>query len=395
MDTSPQPSSTAVDAELHAMLRLTLTPGLGPVLIRRLLAKTGSAAAACGLSAAQFTAIHGIGEQKAAVITRALPDAARLADQEIALADKLGVRLFAWGSATYPTLLRNLPDAPVLLYVRGDITPADQFAVAMVGSRQCTAYGLEQSARFARVLAQAGITIVSGGARGIDTAAHRGALDVQGRTIVVQGCGLAKVYPPENAALFERVAASGAVVSELPLNTPPTAENFPSRNRIISGLSLGVLVIEAGRGSGALITARHALEEHGREVMAIPGRIDSATIAGSLELLREGAAAMVLEPGDVIQALESPARHLHRGTHTDRYLFDTQPNALKQPVTPEREGPPLSTHQQTLLAALVEPRTLDQLSEATELDAATVRGQLTLLEIQKRVKRDGSLFRRS
>ena len=141
MNTSPQPSTAAVDAELHAMLRLTLTPGLGPVLIRRLLAKTGSAAAACGLSAAQFTAVHGIGEQKAAVIARALPDSIRLACEEIALADKLGVRLFAWGSATYPKLLRDLPDSHVLLYVKGDLTPADQLAGAGVGSGQCTGYG--------------------------------------------------------------------------------------------------------------------------------------------------------------------------------------------------------------------------------------------------------------
>lgn len=394
------------DTELHAMLRLTLTPGLGPVLIRRLLAKTGSAVAACTLSAAQFKGIQGIGEQKAAAISKGLVESQRLADEELALAERLSVHVLPCTGPAYPKLLAPLPDAPFILYVKGTITEQDNFAVSIVGSRQCTAYGLEQSARFARVLAQAGITIVSGGARGIDTAAHRGALDVGGRTVVVQGCGLAKVYPPENAALFEKVAANGAVVSELPLNTPPTAENFPSRNRIISGLSLGVLVIEAGRGSGALITARHALEEHGREVMAIPGRVDSATIAGSLELLREGAAAVVLEPGDVIQALESAARHQHRGTHTERFLplfKEEKPSREIESATSttdERkatiaESSLLSPEHRVVIDALDEPRTLDQLSEVTGLEAARLRGVLTLLEIQKRVKRDGARFRRA
>ncbi len=393
-------ASTTPDAELHAMLRLTLTPGLGPVLIRRVLAKTGSAVAACSLSAAQFKGVHGIGDQKAAAIARGIAESQRLADEELALAEKLGVRILSCAGPGFPTLLAPLPDAPAVLYVKGEITSTDAFAVSIVGSRQCTAYGLEQSARFARVLAQAGITIVSGGARGIDTAAHRGALDVNGRTIVVQGCGLSRVYPPENAALFEKVAASGAVVSELPLNTPPTAENFPSRNRIISGLSLGVLVIEAGRGSGALITAGHALEEHGREVMAIPGRVDSSSIAGSLELLREGAAAMVLEPGDVIQSLESAARHQHGGTHTERYL----PLFKGEATTHDggsRDAQGTSTHaslvtdaQKRVLDGLTEAMTLDQLSELTRLEPAKLRGELTLLEIQKRVKREGPMFRR-
>ncbi len=388
--------------ELHALLRLTLTPGLGPVLIRRLLDKTGSAMAACGLSAAQLKGIHGIGEQKAAAFAKGLVESQRLADEEWALAEKLGVRLCGWGMPGFPPLLAPLPDAPALLYVRGEFAPTDRFSVAIVGSRQCTAYGLEQSARFARVLAQAGITIVSGGARGIDTAAHRGTLEVGGRTIVVQGCGLARSYPPENAALFDKVVATGgAVISELPLNTPPTAENFPSRNRIISGLALGVLVIEAGRGSGALITARHAAEEHGREVMAIPGRVDSATIAGSLELLKENAAALVTEPGDVIHILESPARHQHRGTHSDRFLpflergtQETQAPAV-EPVAPSASMANLSPDHAQLLSALAEPRTLEQLCEATGWEPSRLRGHLTMLEIQRRVKREGATFRQA
>lgn len=388
------------------MLRLTLTPGLGPVLIRRLLAATGSAVAACTLSAAQLRGVQGIGEQKAGAIARGLAESQRAADDEVALAERSGVTVLTCRTPGFPRLLAPLPDAPALLYVKGSLGPEDDFSVALVGSRQCTVYGLEQAARFARVLAQAGITVVSGGARGIDTAAHRGALEVGGRTVVVQGCGLAKVYPPENAAMFEQVAATGAVVSELPMQTPPAAENFPNRNRIISGLSLGVLVIEAGKGSGALITARHALDEHGREVMAIPGRVDSAPIAGSLALLREGAAALVLEPADVIQALESAARHQHRGTHTSRYLPGLSVGDEQGALLPDMDGSAprassskvdvvASSDQQRVLDALEEPLTLDELIEATRLEPAKLRGDLTMLEIQRRVRREGSKFRRS
>jgi DNA processing protein len=309
-------------------------------------------------------------------------------------------------------LLAEFEDSPPILYVRGTIegSTRDRYPVAIVGSRHCTTYGMEQAERFGSVLAQAGLTIVSGGARGIDTAAHRGAVKSGGRTIAVLGCGLAHCYPPENKELFDRIVGStggvensggGAIVSELPLSTPPTAENFPARNRIISALSLGVIVIEAGVGSGALITARQATEEHGREVMALPGRIDSEASRGSNELLKSGGAAIVTEPGDVLSLLESPARHTFGGTHESRYvphearatLFDAQAanDSTTAPAVQDSNEPPSDATR--ILAALVEPRTFEELGRLTNLEPGALRTRLTMLEIERRVVREGTRLR--
>lgn len=388
------------DPALRDLLRLSLTPGLGPVLIARLLAAFGAPDRVLAASARELERVKGIGDGRSAAFVKGMKEAAALVDAELELANRLDVRIVARGSASYPALLSTINDAPPILYLRGNLDPAgpDQYPVAIVGSRNGTAYGIEQAERFAGVLARAGLTIVSGGARGIDTAAHRGALRNQGRTVAVLGCGLAECYPPENRELFDRMAADerGAVISELPLRTPPDADNFPARNRLISGMSLGVIVIEAGKRSGSLITARLAAEDHGREVMAVPGRVDSASSEGTHELIKQGGAALVTGPGDVLALLEGPARHAFGGTFEARY-GDPGGELFEPPAPAGRafDGPPLSPEQQAILQALGSPRTLDELVASTGLSPASLRSELTMLEIQKRVRREGSRIARS
>lgn len=396
-----------------ALLRLTLTPGLGPILIRRAIEVLGSPSAALDAPEIAWRRIEGIGPDRARKIVSAIPASADLARAELDLAAQLGVRVLALTDPAYPPLLASTPDAPPILYIAGSFdTARDRYPLAIVGSRTCTHYGQEQTTRFARALAAAGITIVSGGARGIDTAAHHAALHVAGRTIAVLGCGLANCYPPDNKDLFARIAAEGrgAIVSELPLRTPPNAENFPARNRIISGLSLAVLVIEAGRKSGALITARVAAEDHGRDVFALPSRVDSSAAEGSLDLLKSGGALLVTHPDDILQALESPARHAFQGTHAARFpaapsseqpLFEahaeaSRPSATKSasPASPGVRDAGLSAQQLAILAALDQALTLDALSAATGVPPAQLRADITMLEIRRRITRKGSLVAR-
>lgn len=382
---------------IRDLLSLTLAPGLGPTLIGRLIRVYGTAGDVRRLSWAELERIPGIGPKRARAIAAGLRQSDARAEAELALARRLGVRLVPIGDAEYPPLLAQIPDPPPILYVRGRLRPGDldAYPVAIVGSRAATAYGIEQAERFAGVLARAGLTIVSGGALGVDTAAHRAALRSEGRTIAVLGCGLARCYPPENQALFEQIASGerpgGAVISELPLETPAHRDNFPARNRMLSGLSLGVIVIEAGRGSGSLITARLAAEEHGREVMAVPGRVDSPASAGSNELIKSGGAAMVTEPGDVLALLETPARHAFAGTHAARYADPGRTPSELFTEAAEASGPGMGlTHvQRRILAALGQPMTLDELAGACHMDVAALRVELTLLELQRRVQRQG------
>ena len=401
------------------LLRLVLLPGLGSVRAARLLdAFGGSADRALGASHAAWCAVPGIGRVTSERARRGIADLSDAVDAEIEHIERAGARAIAMGDPAYPELLRELPDAPRLLFIRGGLGPIpsdpvrDAYPLAVVGSRRCTQYGLEQAERFAGVLARDGLTVVSGGARGIDSAAHRGALRAGGRTIVVQGCGLGLAYPPENAELFDRIVAEGrgAVISELPMRTEPRGEHFPARNRIISGLRLGVLVVEAGRKSGALITAATAVEAHGREVMVLPGRVDSDAIAGSLDLLKKGGAALVTEPADVLAILESPARFAHEGLHAERYA-DPAVEPHEAPVTPdsaaETQGEPDSTPPAVpeegdagaLLRAISgerpggeRARSFDDLILLTGWPAPRLRTVLTMLELAGHVTRSGSRF---
>lgn len=404
----------SIQGPARGLLALTLVPGMGPVRIARVLEAFGSYERVLAASAAELARVPGIGNKIARAVLTGLRDADAGVQRELEEIARAGAGLVTLADDDYPPLLRQIPAAPPVLTVRGLLLPndLDRYPIAIVGSRGCTHYGIEQAARFAGALARSGLTVVSGGARGIDTAAHKGALDAGARTIAILGCGIARCYPPENAALFDRIAdGSGAVISELPALTGPNAENFPARNRVISGLSLGVLVIEAGRKSGALITARHAADDHGREVMGVPGRVDSDASAGTHDLLRQGA-HLVCDPADVIAVLEGHARHLHAGTHEARTNDPSRrPPGLFVPApipdggaspppglgqrTPRPELGDLTDLQRTLLDALSRARTADELAEHADIDAGRVRAELTMLELAGRVRRAGSRFERA
>ncbi|MFI4853452.1 MAG: DNA-processing protein DprA [Phycisphaerales bacterium JB065] len=379
------------------LLRLRLAAGVGPVIARRLLEYFGSVTRVLEASVSELEAIERVGPALARKIKAGLRDSGPEAEKQVAAAERLGLTIIGLGEPGYPALLGTLPDAPLVLFCAGQLERAEPtWRVAMVGSRKCTPYGIEQTERFSAALTSSGLSVVSGGARGIDTAAHRAAVRVGGRTVVVMGCGHEHTYPPENAELFRSVVEhGGALISEFTPGTPPSQENFPARNRIISGLSLGVLVVEAPLRSGALITARIAVEEHAREVMALPGRVDSPASAGSLDLIRNGSAAMITEPAHVLEALESAARLQHAGTHpaffhaggtSDASLFHTatQPASF-DPGT-------LNETQRRIVESLDEPTSVEALARRTGLEPHRIRAEVTMLELRRVVERRGNLI---
>jgi DNA processing protein len=380
---------------LRHWLQLSLTDGIGPILIRRIIDAAGSAEAACGASIALLRQVEGIGAAKATKIHAALRSAGEAVDQELAKAASLGVTIICEEDhQTYPTLLRSIPDPPPVLYFKGTLEPRDLNAVAIVGSRKCSYYGREQAERFGALLAGAGVTVLSGGARGVDSSAHRGAMShPQGRTIAVLGSGIDVPYPPENAGLFEQIAKKGAVVSEYPLGTPPVKENFPRRNRIVSGMSRGVLVIEADERSGALITARQACDDHGRTVFALPGRVDSPTSAGPHKLIRDGA-TLVTKLEDILDGLGPLPQEVH-----EVILFETPASAPPQASEPVEEvRPPHLTERQLQILSQLDghPVHIDTLIERTTLPANEILQDLTLLSLKGVVKRvDGQTFVRA
>jgi len=266
-------------------LGLKAVPGVGNVTFRRLLERFDAPGAALAASPRELGSVRGV----TPAVIEAIRDGSwkRFADEECLRLAGSGARLVTFLSADYPKSLFEIPDPPPFLYVRGELR-SNELAVAIVGSRRATSYGLMATGRLAEALAGHGVAVISGMARGIDTAAHKGALQAGGRTIGVLGCGIDKVYPPENRKLFEAVPETGCLVSEFSLGTLPLAENFPRRNRIISGLSRGVLVVEAAENSGSLITAQYALD-HGRDVFAVPGNISFGACRGSNRLIKQGA----------------------------------------------------------------------------------------------------------
>ncbi len=351
---------------LQYYIGFNLVRGIGPVRLRALLDVFGDVERAYHAPA---DALRRAGLERRALEslleTRARVDLEREM-QRVAAA---GVRVLTWEDGGYPQLLREAPAPPPLLYVRGRLEPDDAWAVAVVGTRRASVYGREVTRRLSTGLARSGITVVSGLARGIDGVAHRAALEAGGRTIAVLGCGVDRVYPPEHRELARQISAHGALVSEYPLGTPPEAGNFPPRNRVISGLSLGVLIAEAGRSSGALITADYAAEQ-GRDVFAVPGSILSAGSVGTNRLIQDGA-KLVLESADILRELnltmateQAQARHLL----------------------------PASEAEAALLAHLgPEPVHVDDLRRMAGLPIAEVTSTLALMELKGFVRQVGGM----
>jgi len=280
-------------------LALHLVAGVGPRVFRALLSEFGDVRAVFDASYDELAAVRGLSQETARSIKGAL-QSARFKSEQAAIA-RLGAKIVTLGSPEYPENLRHIPSPPPVLYVLGTLEAKDSFAISVVGTRTPTHYGRRTAEELAAELASMGLTVVSGLARGIDSCAHRGALNANGRTIAVLGSGLEHIYPAEHKPLAEKIAASGAVVTELPTDARPEPRNFPIRNRIISGLSLGTVVVEAGPTSGALITASRALEQ-GREVFAVPGNIKTEKSRGTNRLIRQGA-KLVVSAKDIVEEI--------------------------------------------------------------------------------------------
>lgn len=343
-------------------IALNSLPGLGSVLIRRALERFGDPhEVAYRVPLGALNSISGVGPNTLTAVGQARPKLKELAEREWRRAEKLGLRLLACDDPDFPAALADLPGAPILLYMRGTL-PSGVTRVAVVGSRAATLYGQRVATGLSSGLAARGIEVVSGGARGIDTCAHRGALEEQGgRTLAVLGSGFLHPYPAENAPLFERIAASGAVLSEFALDEPPRPENFPRRNRIISGLAAAVVVVEASCKSGSLGTAAHALEQ-GREVLAVPGPVSSPRSEGCNRLIQQGA-KLVQTIDDILEEL-SP---MYRGA-VQELSFDPAP------------GPPpeLTEDERAVLELLdaVEPIQLEDLAERVPFGIARLQAAL-------------------
>ncbi|MBN1179575.1 MAG: DNA-processing protein DprA [Anaerolineae bacterium] len=347
---------------LHYYIGFNLAQGIGPVRLRALIEACGDIQQAWEAPVHVLSAA-GLDRRslESLLATRASVDLER----EVERLAAAGVQAMTWEDSAYPSLLSEVHSPPPLLYVRGRLEAEDAWAVAVVGTRRISAYGRETTRRLAGDLARSGITIVSGLARGVDGVAHRAALDAGGRTIAVLGCGVDQVYPPEHRELARHIMGNGALVSEYPLGTLPEARNFPPRNRIISGLSMGVLITEAGRRSGALITADYAAEQ-GRDVFAVPGPIFAAGSAGTNRLIQDGA-HVVLETADIL-------------TELNLTMVSEQSQA--------REVLPATAVEAALLSHLSStPTHVDALGRAVGLPIAEVTSTLALMELKGMVRR--------
>ncbi len=358
-------------SERTLTIGLNTLPRLRAAVARAAFERFGSAAGILGAPPARLREVQGIGPALAAGI--AALDAPRAAAEQERRARELGVAILTLQDANYPQRLRLIPDPPRVLYRRGELTPEDGAGIAVVGARAATAYGRTVAGRLGRELATAGVTVVSGLARGIDGCAHRGALDAGGRTVAVLGTGLDRVYPPEHGRLAEAVAARGALLSEFPFGSEPEPWHFPLRNRVISGLARGVVVVEAAARSGALVTADMALEQ-GREVFAVPGPVTSPASEGTNRLIRQGA-GLAGCARDVLEAFPDLAARL-----------PAEP--------PAATG--LDEQERRLLEVVgAGPRAMDEIIRDFTRPAAPTAALLTALELKGLVRQlPGKLFAR-
>jgi DNA processing protein len=363
----------------EALVALNLIEHVGPVRVRQLLEHFGEAPAILSASKQQLLHVRGIGPETA----EAIANWEKTVDLggELKRISDFGCHILIQTDDDYPGLLRQIYDPPIVLYVRGRLNERDKNAVAMVGSRMTTHYGIEAARKLAYQLAYVGVTVVSGGARGIDTAAHQGALSAGGRTVAVLGTGINLVFPPENAELFERITGSGAVITQFPFNRAADKQSFPIRNRIVAGMSLGTVVVEANLTSGALITANMAVD-YGRQVFAVPGRIDSPRSKGCHDLIKKGA-KLCEGAEDILSEFE--------------YLFPASnrpPGAAETGVLPALS---LSENEQTVYDSLDgEELTTDDVIRKSGLPSSAVSVALLGLEMKRLVRQlPGKLFVRN
>lgn len=359
--------------ERDAMIALLMVPGVGPGRLRALVALFGSAQAVLGASPRALRDAPGIGPQTAQAI-RAFDDTDAVARQ-VAQAERVGASLLLGWDERFPRLLREIYDPPAALWVRGALPAANAPTMAIVGSRKCTDYGRHLAHDLAQELVQRGYTIVSGLAYGIDAAAHQGAVAAGGQTVGVLGSGVDVIYPARHAGLARRMLERGAVISEFPLGTGPEATNFPRRNRIISGMSEGVLVVESGASGGSLITARLALEQN-REVFAIPSPVHSASGTGTNRLIQQGHAKLVMTVEDILEELTPPTRPAPEGA-ADATVPEATPRDLSGLNDVERR-----------LYDALEPTPLhiDVICERSDLDASDALVYLLNLEFSGLVR---------
>ena len=351
----------------EACIALNMLPTMGPVRLRRLLEVFDTPERILSAKRSALRAIDGIGNEVAEQITNW--EGTVDLSAELERIREFGAEVITAESPTYPRQLHEIHAPPIVLYVWGELTERDQHAIGVIGSRRTSHYGAECAKKLSYQLAYAGLTIISGLARGIDTAAHQGALAAKGRTIAVIGSGLTKLYPPENAALADKIrSGNGAVVSEFSMTVEPDRQTFPMRNRIISGWSHGILVVEAGLNSGALITASQAIEQ-GRSVYAVPGHINAPTAHGSNRLIQQGA-KLVMDASDILADLEI-----------------LLPEKQKLPEASARSLPELSEDERRVYDAIHAAETpIDAITAASNLPSATVSSALLRLELKHLVK---------